>query len=145
MSSIRLLCQNCALMMEAAEQPVTPLTFCQTEVNKQNSIYRNVFFLLLTVVFNFRKSYRNATCLQRKACFRSRPLIAELLLEDYLPGRGQMLLLSHTPSSLKGYGEQERCLKTEGKPVSLQYSKRMRRRTPENTGQSVSPPSLERQ
>jgi len=40
-----------------------------------------------------------------------------------------MSLLSHSPSSVKGLGEQEKCLKTGGKPTSLQSSKRARRRT----------------
>jgi len=55
-----------------------------------------------------------------------------------------MLLLSHSPSSWRGPGEQERCPRTRGKPMSLQSSKRARRRTQENIGQSASPPSLER-
>jgi len=55
-----------------------------------------------------------------------------------------MSLLSHSPSSWKGPGEQERCLRTREQPVSLQSSRRARRRTQENTGQSASPPSLER-
>ena len=48
------------------------------------------------------------------------------------------------PSSLKGPGEQEKCLRTGGKPKSLQPSKRARRRTQGTTGRSASPPSLER-
>ncbi|XP_068812678.1 uncharacterized protein [Struthio camelus] len=53
-----------------------------------------------------------------------------------------MLSLGHSPS-LVGPGEQERCLRTGRKPVSLQYSKRARR-SQETTGLSASPPSLER-
>ncbi|PKU36831.1 rna-directed dna polymerase from mobile element jockey-like [Limosa lapponica baueri] len=56
----------------------------------------------------------------------------------------QKLLLSRSPSSLKGPGEQARCPRNGGKPMSLQSSKRARRRTWETTGQSASPPSLER-
>jgi len=48
-----------------------------------------------------------------------------------------MSLLSHSPSSLNGPGEQEKCLRTEGKPVSLQSSKRARRRTQGTTGRSA--------
>jgi len=54
-----------------------------------------------------------------------------------------MSLLSHSPSSLKGPGGQERSPRTEGKPMSLQSSKRARRRTQGTTGRSASPPSRE--
>jgi len=40
----------------------------------------------------------------------------------------QMSLLSHSPSSLKGPGGQEKCLRTGGEPVLPQSSKRARRR-----------------
>jgi len=40
-----------------------------------------------------------------------------------------MSLLSHSPSSLKRPGGQERCLRTGEKPISLQSSTRARRRT----------------
>jgi len=55
-----------------------------------------------------------------------------------------MALLSHSPSSLKGPGEQERCPRTGEKPMSLQSSKIARKRTQGTTGQSASPPSHER-
>ncbi|GAB0205414.1 mitochondrial enolase superfamily member 1 [Grus japonensis] len=42
------------------------------------------------------------------------------------------MLLCQSPSCLKGRGEQERCLKTGGKPMSLQSSKRARRGTQGN-------------
>jgi len=48
------------------------------------------------------------------------------------------------PLSLKGPGGQERCPRTEEKPVSLQSSKRARRRIQGTTGRSASPPSQER-
>lgn len=32
-------------MTDAAEQLGTPLTFCQAEVNKENSVYKNLFSL----------------------------------------------------------------------------------------------------
>jgi len=54
-----------------------------------------------------------------------------------------MSLLSHSPSSLRGPGGQERCPRTGEKPVSLQSSKRVRRRTQGTTGWSVLPPSQE--
>ncbi|KAJ7423074.1 rna-directed dna polymerase from mobile element jockey-like [Pitangus sulphuratus] len=47
--------------------------------------------------------------------------------------RWQMLLLSHSPSSLKGHGEQERYLRTGGKLMSIYSSKAARRRTHEAT------------
>jgi len=46
----------------------------------------------------------------------------------------QTLLLSCSPSSLKGPGEQERSPRTGEKPVSLQFSKRARGRTQGTTG-----------
>lgn len=49
-----------------------------------------------------------------------------------------------SPSSLKGHGEHESCLRTGGKPMSLQYSKGARRRTQGTTGQAASPQSQER-
>jgi len=55
-----------------------------------------------------------------------------------------MSLLSHSPSAMKGPGGQERCPRTEEKPMSLQSSKRARRRTQGTTGWSASPPSQER-
>jgi len=55
-----------------------------------------------------------------------------------------MSLLSHSPSSLKGPGEHERFWRTEGKPKSLQSSKRARRKTQGTTGGPALPPSLER-
>jgi len=54
------------------------------------------------------------------------------------------VLLSHSPSTLKGPGGQERCPRTGERPVSLQSSKRARRRTQGTTGLSASPPSRER-
>jgi len=53
-------------------------------------------------------------------------------------------LLSHSPSSLKGPGGQQKCLRTRGKPESLKSSKRARRRTQGTTGWSASTPSPER-
>jgi len=55
-----------------------------------------------------------------------------------------MSLLSHSPSSWKAPVQRERCPRTEEKPVSLQSSKRARRRTQGATGRSASPPSRER-
>jgi len=52
-------------------------------------------------------------------------------------------IVSHSPPSLKGPGEQEKCPRTGGKPVSLQSSKRARRRTQGTTGWSSPPPSIE--
>ena len=52
--------------------------------------------------------------------------------------------LSHSPSSLKGPGRQERCPRTGERPMSLQSSKRARKRTQGTTGRSASPPSRER-
>ena len=59
-------------------------------------------------------------------------------------GSWQMPLLSHSPSSLKGPGGQERCLRTGERPMSLQSSKRGRIRTRGTTGQSASPPVQEK-
>ena len=56
----------------------------------------------------------------------------------------RMSLLSHSPSSLRGPGGQERCLSTGERPMSLQSSKRARRRTGGTTGRSASPPFWER-
>ena len=56
----------------------------------------------------------------------------------------RMSLLSHSPSSLRGPGGQERCPRTGERPMSLQSSKRARRRTQRTTGQSASPPSQEK-
>ena len=57
---------------------------------------------------------------------------------------GECNLLSHSPSSLRGPGGQERCPRTRERPMSLQSSKRARRRTQGTTGRSASPPSRER-
>lgn len=46
-------------------------------------------------------------------------------------GSWLMLLLGHSPSTLKGYAEQERCMRTRRKITSLQTTKRARRRTKE--------------
>jgi len=48
------------------------------------------------------------------------------------------------PSPLRGPGGQERCPRTGERPMSLQSSKRTRKRTQETTGRSASPPSWER-
>ena len=45
---------------------------------------------------------------------------------------------------LRGRGGQERCPRTGERPMSLQSSKRARRRTQGTTGRSASPPSRER-
>jgi len=55
----------------------------------------------------------------------------------------QMSLLSHSPLSLKGPGEQKKCLMTGGKAMSLQPPKKARRRIQGTTGRSASPPFLE--
>jgi len=47
-------------------------------------------------------------------------------------------------SSLRCHGGQERCPRTGERPMSLQSSKRARRRTQGTTGRSASPPSRER-
>jgi len=49
----------------------------------------------------------------------------------------------HSPSSFKGPGEQEKYLRTEGKPMSLQSSERARSRMQGTTDRAASPPSLE--
>jgi len=54
-----------------------------------------------------------------------------------------MSLLSHCPSTLKGFGEQEKYLRTREKSVSLQSSKKTRRRIQGTTGPSAAPPSQE--
>jgi len=54
------------------------------------------------------------------------------------------VLLSHSPSSLKGPGGQERCPRTGEKPMSCQFSKRARRSSQGTTGQSALPPSWEK-
>jgi len=43
-----------------------------------------------------------------------------------------MSLLRHSPSSWKGHREQEKCLRTEGKPVSLQSLKKGKKEDPGN-------------
>jgi len=55
-----------------------------------------------------------------------------------------MSLLSHSPSSLRGPGGQERSLSMGGKQMSPASSKRARRRTQGTTGWAASPPSWER-
>ena len=55
-----------------------------------------------------------------------------------------LLYLGHSPSSLKGHREEERCLRTGGRPISLQSSKRAGRSTQGSTDQLVSPPALGR-
>lgn len=54
-----------------------------------------------------------------------------------------MLLLNQSPSSLKGLKEMAKCLRTERNSVSLQFSEG-NMEDQETTGQSVSPPTLER-
>ena len=59
-------------------------------------------------------------------------------------GSWQMSLLSHSPSSLTGRGGQEKCPRTGEGQMSLQSSKRARRRIQGTTGRSASPSPLER-
>ena len=51
-------------------------------------------------------------------------------------------MLSHSPSSLRGPGGQERCPRTAERPVSLQSSKRARRRGKKEDPGNYRPVSL---